>query len=1332
MPMIEWSRMVSFFDADLTSLEKGVTKGIKLVDKLEKRVKNFKGDLTLGKGGSSGSATSPIDKEMKAAEADIKRFEQERVRIAREGERLMSRVVEQEAKIRENVRTREYKHSIDQLGAQVKAEKKAVSQSKPTSPLAGRSAFTGGLIGGGIAGLAIGAGRTLVGIATDGREAYLSLEKLVRFVSTLDRGFQTPQGLMKLRTDIEKLSNEVPQSAENIAKAAFTIKSAYSNMSEPELINFLRKFSVAATASNTTVDLHADRVAALAKMYKITADELDSFGAIISTAFGDALATDSQVGEGFNKILVSARMLKQPINEVAAAMGAIQSTSSDAEKNTTNLQNVFAKLADPKYVAGMKKTFNVDVSDAQGRFKGLNEIVNELAKSVEGLSDKERSAKIGEVFKDLQAREGISSLIDVLDQYNNRLRDGADADAWAAKQATMLGSADAKWQLLTNRADEYKRSLGKSISDPLTSAMDSQTKMGAFDLFGISAQKQIVNGTTGILEAIESSWTDIRTAMQVKAGTIDESAARTQIEEVRKKYEGLRKQIEQGSTAYKISILRAQKEEADAIVSDLNMGDTARNKAKQQSAALATALKEQADIYATAGFEANKSAAVKAADGLKAADPEVRAAAMEAGAKLLEELTVNLSLGGSPETQAKILKLMSDLAASMTAAGASLDKPGAAAGAAFDAGVTTGIQSGQSDIAAAANAAFPATSPEASAKGSTLGSQFAAGMAAGLRGGYGPIGAAVAGMIDWAFTSGKQAQDSHSPSVRAAMELGLPFVQGIEVGIKAREAMLANTTAGVIRRAMLGPKNKQDIQKNLKQIFDDTVYAAGRIDPGASRSRDEIERFYDGMLTDRSTSFDDQVKQITEYYSKLYDVENQAYKDRLANITRQEELIRQRKDLKPQEKSDMLRGLGDQRRDENTKLNARIFDIGKQQGSDINNAAAGQVDLNQRSFSRGNEDEVARIQNLITEYTKMRDQWDAGSSEYIEWNNKIIGAIEDRKDAEVAGSKVAEKSRQDDIRSLEDLKRSVSDFARDTRDSQLNAEEAKLELMKSVGGRQRDVVIAEMNLSIERENFQFEQRQKDIRRRAEELNTADTTGVEIVRINLEMNAQLEAEAARHNAAMAQITANGAQNSILAEWKKMAAVMPNYRDQLRSFALDIPNAIGNIWDQTIQGMDGTWTGFLSSMKRAFFQTVAQMLADYGRTQLIKGLIGLGTSLFGGALGGSAAGSGGGVSSGAGSWGGGWGFADGGEPPVGRLSLVGERGPELFVPKVGGRILTNDETKQALSGSGGGGDTYNMSVTQVFKGPRGLVSPKSTRQQTEAAVTGLSYATKGRRN
>ena len=47
---------------------------------------------------------------------------------------------------------------------------------------------------------------------------------------------------------------------------------------------------------------------------------------------------------------------------------------------------------------------------------------------------------------------------------------------------------------------------------------------------------------------------------------------------------------------------------------------------------------------------------------------------------------------------------------------------------------------------------------------------------------------------------------------------------------------------------------------------------------------------------------------------------------------------------------------------------------------------------------------------------------------------------------------------------------------------------------------------------------------------------------------------------------------------------------------------------------------------------------------------------------------------------------FGFADGGRPPINRPSIVGEKGPELFVPRTAGSIVPSSLTPGALSGGG----------------------------------------------
>ncbi|CAB4132506.1 Bacteriophage lambda, GpH, tail tape measure, C-terminal [uncultured Caudovirales phage] len=76
-----------------------------------------------------------------------------------------------------------------------------------------------------------------------------------------------------------------------------------------------------------------------------------------------------------------------------------------------------------------------------------------------------------------------------------------------------------------------------------------------------------------------------------------------------------------------------------------------------------------------------------------------------------------------------------------------------------------------------------------------------------------------------------------------------------------------------------------------------------------------------------------------------------------------------------------------------------------------------------------------------------------------------------------------------------------------------------------------------------------------------------------------------------------------------------------------------------------------------------------------------------------------------------------FADGGEPPVGVPSLVGERGPELFIPRTAGTIIPNGSLASAM---GGGGQTVNyngpyianMSAIDTQTGVQFLAKNKQT--------------------
>lgn len=87
---------------------------------------------------------------------------------------------------------------------------------------------------------------------------------------------------------------------------------------------------------------------------------------------------------------------------------------------------------------------------------------------------------------------------------------------------------------------------------------------------------------------------------------------------------------------------------------------------------------------------------------------------------------------------------------------------------------------------------------------------------------------------------------------------------------------------------------------------------------------------------------------------------------------------------------------------------------------------------------------------------------------------------------------------------------------------------------------------------------------------------------------------------------------------------------------------------------------------------------------------------------------------------------FGFAEGGRPPTGQASIVGERGPELFVPDTGGNVISNDDIANAIgSGVSSGGDT--IVVHQHFAaGVSQTQLMEAMRQTRIAAMNGVQDA------
>ena len=159
-----------------------------------------------------------------------------------------------------------------------------------------------------------------------------------------------------------------------------------------------------------------------------------------------------------------------------------------------------------------------------------------------------------------------------------------------------------------------------------------------------------------------------------------------------------------------------------------------------------------------------------------------------------------------------------------------------------------------------------------------------------------------------------------------------------------------------------------------------------------------------------------------------------------------------------------------------------------------------------------------------------------------------------------------------------------------------------------------------------------------------------------------------------------------------------------QESIRKYATSATDAgtlIGDAMTNAFKGAEDALTNFIMTGKINFRSLATSIVADLARIQAKQMLMSIsggdsgGGGLFGSILGGAIKGAaGGGANYGSmvdlfsGSFGGGF-FAEGGEPPLGKISMVGEEGPELFIPKSAGTIIPNHALQGPSQNASSGG-------------------------------------------
>lgn len=235
------------------------------------------------------------------------------------------------------------------------------------------------------------------------------------------------------------------------------------------------------------MDLAAASGEDLATVSDIVTDALTGFGlqAKDSAHFADVLAAASNsantnvsmLGESFKYVAPVAGALGFSVEDVSVALGLMANSGIKASQAGTSLRSLFTNLVHPTgQAADAVEALGINVTNADGTMKGLDQIMNELRKTFGSLTDAEKA----QYAAMLAGQEGMSGLLAIVNatgadfqKLTNSISDaGGTAEEMADKQ---LDTLEGKFTMFKSAMEGLAISFGEVLLPAITDVIEKVT-----------------------------------------------------------------------------------------------------------------------------------------------------------------------------------------------------------------------------------------------------------------------------------------------------------------------------------------------------------------------------------------------------------------------------------------------------------------------------------------------------------------------------------------------------------------------------------------------------------------------------------------------------------------------------------------------------------------------------------------------------------------------------------------------------------------------------------------------------------------------------------------
>jgi len=314
----------------------------------------------------------------------------------------------------------------------------------------------------------IGIAAAVTGIAYFAKssfEAFANLDRELRKSLSMFGNFSDElyNRAMKVVREIPK---EIPYiSAQEAARGLWYLASA--GMDAETALKVLPTIAKFAEVNFTDMSRASDTAMVIMKTFGYSADELTIALDKMTKAQKMSMTTMDELQEAFSYAAPAAVALGVSIDDLLATLDIFADAGIRGSQAGTALRRIMMNLAagDEKTLSILKE-LNIEVYDAQGRFRGLSDILIDLIRGMQGTTDQQKIMYLLGL-SDIRAISALSAVINrgegALIDLKKQIQ---DANGLMEEQAKIIETGpSAKYELLKNKIYEAKIQFGAFVYD---------------------------------------------------------------------------------------------------------------------------------------------------------------------------------------------------------------------------------------------------------------------------------------------------------------------------------------------------------------------------------------------------------------------------------------------------------------------------------------------------------------------------------------------------------------------------------------------------------------------------------------------------------------------------------------------------------------------------------------------------------------------------------------------------------------------------------------------------------------------------------------------------